>query len=146
MAGVGAVLPEPLAQLCRLALQEVATAEVCSALCAICALCAPCRLQHSVLLFQDKGRIALLSLLHKSAVKGREVCLSEKPTDPCCLPNKPTMVQEARAGLQQMVDAIRKMDVARGGGLTACADILQLYASTQHWLAAERGYKASCGH
>ncbi|GAB4817034.1 hypothetical protein N2152v2_004080 [Parachlorella kessleri] len=50
--------------------------------------------------------------------------------------------QEARQGLLDMVAALRKLDVQRGGGLTACADILFLYASTKRWMTAERGYKA----
>uniref|UniRef100_A0A1D2A1F6 SET domain-containing protein n=1 Tax=Auxenochlorella protothecoides TaxID=3075 RepID=A0A1D2A1F6_AUXPR len=49
-------------------------------------------------------------------------------------------VDEARAALSDLVRELRRVDVGLGGGLTALADVLTLYARTRTWFAPERGY------
>lgn len=48
---------------------------------------------------------------------------------------------EARARLMDLANKVRALDVACGGGHTAAADILVLYAFTQTWITSERDYK-----
>lgn len=48
----------------------------------------------------------------------------------------------ARKCLQGLVDAMRVVDLEVQGGLTAAADIGQLYASTKRWITCERDYKS----
>lgn len=52
-------------------------------------------------------------------------------------------VDEARAALSDLVRELRRVDVGLGGGLTALADVLTLYARTRTWFAPERGYVVS---
>jgi hypothetical protein len=52
---------------------------------------------------------------------------------------------EARARLEALVAALREADLAAGGGLTAGADILTLYAATENWLTRkQRGLSFYC--
>ena len=44
--------------------------------------------------------------------------------------------------LTRMSEELRAIDVEVGGGHTAAADILYLYAQTAQWFSAERNYKA----
>ncbi len=48
---------------------------------------------------------------------------------------------EAREKLMALADKVRAMDLAAGGGHTAAADMLLLYANTQTWFTSERDYK-----
>ena len=57
------------------------------------------------------------------------------------LPDGETVLQDARSRLYGLVEQLRRIDVAQGGGFTALADIAFLYAATQHWFYAERDYK-----
>jgi hypothetical protein len=50
---------------------------------------------------------------------------------------------EGRARLMALADKMRALDVACGGGHTAAADMLLLYASSQTWFTSERDYKVS---
>lgn len=50
-------------------------------------------------------------------------------------------LQEARQQLLVMVGVLRELDVERGGGHTAAADMAYLYAMTQVWFTVERNYK-----
>lgn len=49
--------------------------------------------------------------------------------------------REARSKALQLVEQVRAIDVAQGGGFTALADIFFLCAFTRHWFYAERDYK-----
>ncbi len=49
---------------------------------------------------------------------------------------------EARAQLQKFVDQLRMVDVEVGGGLTAAADIGQMYVLTKHWVTSGNGFKS----
>ena len=51
-------------------------------------------------------------------------------------------VQDARIKLAAVADHLRSADMRSGGGHTAAADLVYLYAATQQWFFAERGYKA----
>ncbi|CAL8467814.1 g7352 [Coccomyxa elongata] len=48
---------------------------------------------------------------------------------------------EARSRLMALAEKMRALDVALGGGHTAAADMLLLFASTQTWFTSERDYK-----
>ncbi len=48
---------------------------------------------------------------------------------------------EGRARLMALAEKVRALDVACGGGHTAAADMLLLYASSQTWFTSEREYK-----
>lgn len=48
---------------------------------------------------------------------------------------------ESRAKLLQLAGTVRAIDLDSGGGHTAAADILLLYACTQTWFTSERDYK-----
>ena len=50
--------------------------------------------------------------------------------------------EEARKYLIELSNVIRDVDIEIGGGLTAAADILILYANTHHWITYERGYSS----
>jgi hypothetical protein len=50
-------------------------------------------------------------------------------------------LQDARDKLMSVVGVLRDFDVELGGGHTAAADILTLYANTTVWFTAERNYK-----
>lgn len=54
----------------------------------------------------------------------------------------PHTLQDARSRLMAMYRQVRVLDAEEGGGLTAVADLLLLYASTLHWLAC--GAPAAC--
>ncbi|KAK9817177.1 hypothetical protein WJX72_010690 [[Myrmecia] bisecta] len=49
--------------------------------------------------------------------------------------------QEAKAKLVELAVELRRLDLEVGGGHTAAADMVYLYAMTQHWFTAERNYK-----
>ncbi|KAL4445829.1 hypothetical protein ABPG77_009028 [Micractinium sp. CCAP 211/92] len=49
--------------------------------------------------------------------------------------------EDARQLLMEVYQQVRALDVACGGGLTAVADVLLLYAATLHWFTCERGYR-----
>ena len=49
--------------------------------------------------------------------------------------------QALRRHMDDLVAALCAADHAVGGGLTAVADILTLYAARRHWFAPEKGYK-----
>ncbi|KAG7667610.1 hypothetical protein Ndes2437B_g07622 [Nannochloris sp. 'desiccata'] len=51
-------------------------------------------------------------------------------------------VAEARTNLQLVVDQLRVLDIEIGGGLTAAADIGQMYVLTQHWMTSGNGFKS----
>lgn len=51
-------------------------------------------------------------------------------------------VAGARKNLQKFVDQLRKLDIEIGGGLTAAADIGQMYVLTQHWMTSGSGFKS----
>lgn len=48
---------------------------------------------------------------------------------------------EARERLALAVEAVRAADLEAGGGLTALADLLVLYAATKTWFSHDRSYK-----
>ena len=50
-------------------------------------------------------------------------------------------MQDAQRQLCELVEQLRHIDLAQGGGFTALADITLLHACTQHWFFAERDYK-----
>ena len=50
--------------------------------------------------------------------------------------------QDARIKLAAVADHLRSADMRSGGGHTAAADLVYLYAATQQWFFAERRYKA----
>ena len=51
-------------------------------------------------------------------------------------------VQDARAKLTAVAQHLRQADMRAGGGHTAAADLVHMFATTQHWFAAERRYRA----
>jgi [histone H3]-lysine4 N-trimethyltransferase ATXR3 len=69
--------------------------------------------------------------LAPSAVKLCEIGMLEAHT-----------VVDARKNLQLFVDQLRVVDVEIGGGLTAAADIGQMYVLTQHWMTSVNGFKS----
>jgi hypothetical protein len=48
---------------------------------------------------------------------------------------------DSRAMLMELADKVRAIDIAAGGGHTAAADMLLLYACTHTWFTSERDYK-----
>jgi hypothetical protein len=50
--------------------------------------------------------------------------------------------EEARKNLQVFVDQLRIVDLEIGGGLTAAADIGQMYVLTEHWVTSGNGFKS----
>ena len=50
-------------------------------------------------------------------------------------------IQEARVNLRRLVQQLREIDVKQGGGHTAAADVVYIYACTQHWFTPGPGYK-----
>ena len=61
---------------------------------------------------------------------------SNGSTTCCCF------LQDARIKLAAVADHLRSADMRSGGGHTAAADLVYLYAATQQWFFAERRYKA----
>lgn len=49
--------------------------------------------------------------------------------------------EDARQLLMEVYRQLRALDLVCGGGLTAVADVLLLYAATLHWFTCERGYR-----
>lgn len=56
----------------------------------------------------------------------------------------PLWLQDARQLLMEVYQQVRALDVACGGGLTAVADVLLLYAATLHWFTCGE-LLARCG-
>lgn len=52
-------------------------------------------------------------------------------------------MQEARGRLKELVEQLRQIDVKQGGGHTAAADIVYIYACTRFWFTPGPGYKVS---
>ena len=50
--------------------------------------------------------------------------------------------EECRKLLMELSEVVREVDLDIGGGLTAAADVLLLYASTERWITYERGYRS----
>ncbi|PRW58999.1 putative histone-lysine N-methyltransferase ATXR3 isoform X1 [Chlorella sorokiniana] len=60
----------------------------------------------------------------------------------CALVLQPAAdVEDARSKLRQLYAQLRGLDLETQAGLTAAADLLLLYASTQRWMTCERGYR-----
>ena len=54
--------------------------------------------------------------------------------------------QEAKGKLKELAEKLRQIDIQEGGGHTAAADIIYIYACTQCWFSPGRGYKVLPPH
>ena len=93
----------------------------------------------------DSSPQQVVSILVNCKESGDDETLSEIPETLLRLAlsaqSVATSAEEARDKLMDFSDNLRELDVVRGGGMTAAADLAVLYASTKNWISASRDYK-----